>query len=227
MSAFKQFACAALLSFGLLACKNDPPPPTPPAPPPAPIDTLSPTERLRLDLKSKIQSELGTAVKQLDLVAGFQFGMNAQQVERHTEKMAGRQVLRKVKKGKGKLEFVYQMPTKDKNSKIDAYLDAEYHAGGLYRMPCRINTPKGNSGADYIQEIAGFFNEWYGKYSFELPDYNGCKRYVWISGNRHIELRCESSHLSFVYTDLSVANVPDFDQDPTQVVFKEVKKKSK
>ncbi len=45
--------------------------------------------------------------------------------------------------------------------------------------------------------------EWYGNPTFQVPAYNSCERYVWIEGNRHIDLRCELEGVVFTYTDLT------------------------
>lgn len=216
-----------LLACGLLfaACKGEKPKPIINTDKPTPIP-LSPEEQLKVDISNKIQSELGTAKKFNNILAGFEFGMNVKVVERHAEKMLGKKVLRKVKKGKNKLEYVYQLPVADKGAKVDAYIDVEYIAGGLSKMMCYTNVPSNSSSNDYLKLIANLFTEWYGAPAFKLPAYNSCERLVWITGNKHIELRCELNAIHFDYTDLTVITPPSFDSgNSNQVDIKDVTKK--
>ncbi len=220
-----KIAVSLLLASSILSvgCKGEKPKPIINNDKPATIP-LSPEEQLKVDISEKIKNELGTAKKFNSLLAGFEFGMNAKNVERHVEKMVGRKVLRKVKKGKNKLEYVYQLPVAQKTAKVDAYIDAEYIQGGLSKMSCYTNVPSSSSSNDYLKQISNLFTEWYGAPAFKLPAYNSCERIVWITGNKHIELRCEMNAIHFDYTDLTVITPPSFDNN-TQLDIKDVSKK--
>jgi hypothetical protein len=209
----------------LVGCGGEKPKPIIQNEKPAPV-LLSPEEQLKVDISDKIKTELGTAKKMNNLLAGFEFGMNVKNVERHTLKMTERKVLRKVKKSKNRMEYVYQLPVQDKRAKVDAFMEAEYIQGGLSKLSCYTKVPSSTGSNDYLKLISNLFTEWYGAPSFKLPAYNSCERIVWITGNKYIELRCELNAIHFDYTDLTVITPASFDAaNNNQLDIKDVSKK--
>ena len=59
------------------------------------------------------------------------------------------------------------------------------------------------SKANFLKEVRDLFTDWYGEPEFKVPPTKGCQRYIWITGNQHLDLYCTSRKVEFIYTDLN------------------------
>lgn len=170
--------------------------------------TGSDAEQIQSEINSTIEQEVQTAQKSSSkrvesIIAGFELGMNSREVKVHMLRLKQKNILVRVQKSANLFEYVYQLPLKSGAS--NTYLDFKYNrAGGLYKALCQPNMLKGVSKSRFIKEVKNLFIEWYGKPNFEIPNHKDCERYIWIDGNRHIDLYCTSKSVEFVYTDLTV-----------------------
>lgn len=175
--------------------------------PTEPLVERSPEEQLQKDINSLIVEQLQSSKKVERLVSGFSFGMSKKQVVRHKDKMVKKGTMRKIKKTSTRYEYVYRLPLPH-SGKVTTYLDFEYDQGGLFKSICRPKTPSKSNTSDFLNEVKTLLTDWYGNPSFQFPTYNSCERYVWIEGNRHIDLHCEVKGVVFTYTDLS-SEIPE------------------
>lgn len=170
--------------------------------PTEPVEVLTVEEQLQKDINSLIEEQLQSSKKVERLVSGFSFGMSKKQVVRHKDKMVKKGTMRKVKKTSTRYEYVYRLPLPH-SGKVTTYLDFEYEQGGLFKSVCRPQTPRKSNTKDFLAEVKTLLTDWYGNPTFQLPSYNSCEHYVWIEGNRHIDLHCEVKGVVFTYTDLT------------------------
>lgn len=182
-----------------------------PVVPDEPEVQLTETQRLQQDVGKYMDEQLAKPEKVMDIVAGFEFGMNKKQVSEHRKNMARRGVLKERKKSvtssKTITEYVWLLKLSPKKS-VDTYLDFKYTAeemyqGAVYQAVCNLKTPRGESTSSLIEETKSKFVEWYKEPAFNLPSENGCSHYLWIDSNRHIELKCGAEGVQVVYTDMS------------------------
>jgi hypothetical protein len=185
---------------------------------------LPDAEQIQSEINAAIEQEVQTAQKSSSgrvegIIAGFELGMNSREVKVHMLRLKQKDLLVRVQKSANVFEYVYQLPLK--SGKSNTYLDFKYNrAGGLYKALCQPNMLKGVSKSKFIKEVRTLFTEWYGKPRFEIPNHKDCERYVWIDGNRHVDLYCTSKGVEFVYTDLTVelpANIQDGGTDRPDV----------
>ena len=215
----KRLLFFCLMAGVLAACggkdgqENDKPQPDPITneEPAQPEVQLSQTEQIQMDVGKYMDEQLAKPGKVMDIVAGFEFGMNKKKVSEHRRNMARKGVLKERKKSasatKTVTEYVWLLKLSSKKT-VDTYLDFKYTAeeerkGAVYQAICNLKTPRGESTSGLIEETKVKFTEWYQEPAFNLPSENGCSHYLWIDGNRHIELKCGAEGVQAVYTDMS------------------------
>lgn len=136
------------------------------------------------------------------MIAGFELGMTKREVKKHMLRMKQKKHLVRVQKSANVFEYVYQL--KLKSGKSNTYMDFEYgRNGGVYRAVCKPSRFKKLSKSRFMKEVRNLLIDWYGEPAFEIAEHKGCARYIWINGNRHIDLYCSSKGVEFVYTDLT------------------------
>ncbi len=170
-------------------------------------ENLSEAEALQSDINLLIEEQVNHANSSRSnrvetMIAGFELGMTKREVKKHMLRMKQKNHLVRIQKSANVFEYVYQL--KLKSGKSNVYLDFEYsRKGGVYKAVCNPTKFKKQSKSKFLKEVKDLLTEWYGAYNFKLPNTKGCGRYVWISGNRHIDLYCTSKGVEFVYTDLN------------------------
>ena len=108
----------------------------------------------------------------------------------------------RVQKSANLFEYVYRLPLE--SGKSNTYMDFEYsRKGGVYKSICKPSKFSKMPKEAFLQEIKILFEEWYGAPDFVIPVEN-CTRYIWITGNQHLDLYCTGKKVEFVYTDLNV-----------------------
>lgn len=137
------------------------------------------------------------------IIASFELGMTKREVTKHMLRMKQKKHLVRVKKSTNRYEYVYQLRLA--SGKSNTYMDFKYsRSGGVYQTTCKPSKFRKKSKSAFLAEVHDLLTEWYGAHNFQLPNTKGCARYVWITGNRHIDLYCTSKSVEFVYTDLTV-----------------------
>jgi hypothetical protein len=137
------------------------------------------------------------------IIASFELGMTKREVTKHMLRMKQKKHLVRVKKSTNRYEYVYQLRLA--SGKSNTYMDFKYsRSGGVYQTLCKPSKFRKKSKTAFLAEVHELLTEWYGPHSFQLPKTKGGARYVWITGNRHIDLYCTSKGVEFVYTDLNI-----------------------
>jgi len=178
---------------------------------------LSELELLQQNINDKIDAELQLAnsnnssdLRSGDvegMFAGFELGMTRREVKKQMLRMKQKRHLVRIKKSKNRYEYVYQMNLKSGRS--NTYKDFKYSKrGGVYKAIYHPSKFRGMSKAEFMGEVRDLLVNWYGKADFELPSKNGCSRYVWIKGNRHLDLYCIQKSIEIVFTDLNFERPP-------------------
>lgn len=159
-----------------------------------------------MDIRMKEQIDLANSSKSNrveTIIASFELGMTKREVTKHMLRMKQKKHLVRVQKSENRFEYVYQLRLA--SGKSNTYMDFEYSRnGGVYQTICKPSKFKKVSQSAFLAEVHDLLTEWYGPHSFQLPNTKGCARYVWITGNRHIDLYCNSKSVEFIYTDLNV-----------------------
>lgn len=173
---------------------------------------LNETEQLQADINHLLEEQISMAnssrSKRVEtIIASFELGMNKREVKKHMLRMKQKNHLVRVQKSANVFEYVYQLPLK--SGKSNTYFHFEYNRkGGLYKAICNPSKFKKLSKGKFLKEVRDLLKDWYGDPSFQLPNTKGCARYIWINGNRHIDLYCTSKSVEFVFTDLNY-ELPD------------------
>lgn len=168
----------------------------------------SDAEQLQLDMNDLITEQVklsqSSKSKRVEtMIASFELGMTKREVKKHMLRMKQKKHLVRVQKSAKVFEYVYQL--KLKSGKSNTYMDFEYaRNGGVYKAICKPSKFRKRSKGQFLNEVKSLLTEWYGPHNFQLPNKKGCARYVWITGNRHVDLYCTSKSVEFVYTDLNV-----------------------
>lgn len=188
------------------------------------LDKLPETEQVQYQINRMIEQELGKSNssksgKVEGIIAGFELGTNTRQVKVHMLRLKQKDLLVRVQKSANL--FTYMFPLKLKSGKSNTSMNFEYNrSGGLFRATCVPNMLKGVSKSKLIKEVAALLTDWYGEPSFVLTDNQTCSHYIWVKGNRHVDLHCTSKGVEFVYTDLNSkipANIPNGGADRPNV----------
>lgn len=179
----------------------------------------TPEERLQADINQMIdeQIEVSNTIQSKRvqaMIAGFELGMSRGEVKKHFLNMKQKKHLIRVKKrnkgAKKVYEYVYPLPLE--SGKANTQFNFEHQrGGGVYKLICEPQKPRRQSKADFLEEIHALLTEWYGPHNFQLPNQHGCARYIWIAGNRHLDLFATTKEVKFVYTDLKTEIPPNID----------------
>jgi hypothetical protein len=178
-------------------------------------------ERLQADIQQMIEEQLAVSKtiqskRVQEMIAGFELGMSEKEVKKHFLRMLQKKHLKRVlKRSKGNkkvYEYVYRLPLASGRSNTHFNFDHR-RGGGVYKLVCEPQQLRKLSKAAFLEEVHNLLNEWYGEHSFQLPDQNGCARYVWIAGNRHLELYATPKQVKFAYTDLNEEIPPHIDKE--------------
>ena len=159
---------------------------------------------IQLRINKMIEQEMENAKRTgyvKAMLANFELGMSKRQVRKHMLKMKQKKHLVRVQKSANLFEYVYRLPLE--SGKSNTYMDFEYsRKGGVYKSICKPSKFSKMPKEAFLQEIKILFEEWYGAPDFVIPVEN-CTRYIWITGNQHLDLYCTSKKVEFVYTDLN------------------------
>ena len=183
---------------------------------------MSEQEQTMMKVYATIEAEKKSGKTYKEVFPGYDFGMNAKQIERTNKKMARKGEVEKYKKAqKRTYAYAYNMPILggDAPALFNFAFDKE---GKMFKGEGVIKVPSGSSSLDILNVTADLFNEWFEtKPTFELPTYNYCARYVWVTGNRMVDLRCEVEGVvvSFYNLDEEVPNL--YEQAPVEAPTKE------
>ena len=177
--------------------------------------SLSVAEQLQADINHLLEEQIKHANssrsnKVEDIIASFELGMNRREVKKHMLRMKHKKHLVRVQKSANVFEYVYRLPLKSGFS--NTHLEFEYNRkGGLFKATCNPRKFSKQSKGRFLKEVRDLLTEWYGKPSFKLPNQKSCEHYIWIEGNRHIDLYCTSKGIEFVFTDLNTEIPPNID----------------
>lgn len=177
----------------------------------------SEVEKLQVDMNDMIEEQITLANSSRSnrvetIIASFELGMTKREVKKHMLRMKQKKHLVRIQKSAKVFEYVYQLRLA--SGKSNTYMDFEYdRKGGVYKAICKPSKSKKRTKSKFLAEVKDLLIDWYGPYNFQLPTKKGCERYVWITGNRHLDLYCTSQSVEFVYTDLNVEIPPNIDDN--------------
>jgi hypothetical protein len=180
-----------------------------------PEDTLSIAEQLQKEMNEMIDEQLQLSKESKSsnvkaMLANFELGMSKRQVKKHVQKMKSKKHLVRIKKSSNVFEYIYKL--KLASGRSNTYMDFEYSPkGGVYKSICKPSKFRKMSKSDFLLEIKDLLTEWYGDHNFEVPDTKGCSRYIWITGNQHLDLYCTKKKVEFVFTDLNYEIPPNIE----------------
>lgn len=166
------------------------------------------TADLQEDMESRIQEQIELSKRSKSqgvetIIASFELGMTKREVTKHMLRMKKKKHLVRVQKSKNRYKYVYQLRLA--SGKSNTSMDFKYsRSGGVYQATCQPSKFRKTSKSAFLAEVHDLLTDWYGPHDFQLPNTKGCARYVWITGNRHIDLYCTSKSVEFVYTDLNI-----------------------
>lgn len=178
-------------------------------------------ERLQAAINDHITEQVTvsrniTSQRVQTMIAGFKMGMSRREVQKHFLRMKQKKHLVRLKikqrKGSSKVHYayVYRLPLASGNSNMT--FDFKHkRKGGVYKLICQPQQLRKLKKDEFVEEIRTLLEEWYGAYDFKLPRLEGCGRYVWIAGNRHLDLYATPTGVEFVYTDLQVEIPPNIE----------------
>lgn len=152
------------------------------------------------------------------IIASFELGMTKREVTKHMLRMKQKKLLVRVKKSTNVYEYVYKLRLA--SGKSNTYMDFKYgRNGGVYQTTCKPSKFRKKSKSAFLEEVHDLLTDWYGPHSFQLPNTKGAPRYVWITGNRHIDLYCTSKSVEFIYTDLNIKKPAKIEPATSNVVM--------
>ncbi len=171
---------------------------------------------LEVQIENKMKEEIATGEKNDTIVLDFRFGMSKRDVYKHTKKLyADGGKMYPVQKTKKTREYVYDLRLRDAG-KLRTYFDAFYHDKKLYKVECLPRLKADQEPGEILKEInKTIFTPKYGKPHFRVPseEDENCKTYLWIDGNRRIELGCEDDKVFIYYIDMPLAEAAIKDGD--------------
>lgn len=179
----------------------------------------TPEERLQAEINLMIdeQIEVSNAIQSkrvLTMIAGFELGMSRGEVKKHFLNMKQKKHLIRVRKrstgSKKVYEYVYPLPLE--SGRANTQFNFEHQrGGGVYKLICEPRKPRRQNKTKFLAEVHQLLTEWYGPHNFQLPNQHGCERYVWIAGNRHLDLYATAKDVKFAYTDLKIEIPPNIE----------------
>jgi len=195
---WKNYLYLALALFILTACDSD----KPSSKPAVLVDTdksvqrgeglMSEAEATAMAVQTAIKEGLSSGKSFKEAIPGYQFGMQAEDIKKAHKKLARKGKVERFKSGKSRKEgaYAYRLPVA--GEALPIIFDFEYsEEAGLYAGKGLIRLEEEQNSTDVLNVTADLFNKWYGQPSFELPVHNYCKRYLWVEGNRLVDLACE------------------------------------
>ncbi len=171
-------------------------------------NTISDEEQLRLNINALATEQLALAKSSRSnrvkkMLAGFDLGMTKREVGEQVKNMMQKKILLRIQKGKNLFEYVYPLPLK--SGKANTQFNFTYTKRDiLYQAkftPLKFRRMHKN---DFVHEIRDLLTDWYGAPSFSAKDAEGHDQYIWINGNRHIDLHCTKRGAEFIFTDMRV-----------------------
>lgn len=178
---------------------------------------MTEAEATAMAVQTAIKEGLSSGKSFKEAIPGYQFGMQAEDIKKVHKKLARKGKAERFKSGKSREEgaYAYQLPVA--GEALPIIFDFEYsEEAGLYAGKGLIRLEEGQNSADVLNVTADLFNEWYGKPSFELPVHNYCKRYLWVEGNRLVDLACELDGVQVRFYNLE-EGVPNLFDEKGQV----------
>ena len=178
-------------------------------------DTLSESEQLQNKMNAMIDKQLQLSKESKSsnvkaMLANFELGMSKGQVKKHVQKMKNKKHLVRIQKSSNVFEYIYKLKLASGTS--NTYMDFEYSPkGGVYKSICKPSKFRKLNKSDFLLEIKDLLTEWYGSPNFEVPDTKGCSRFIWITGNQHLDLFCTKRKVEFVFTDLNYEIPPNIE----------------
>ncbi len=175
-----------------------------------------PDKPLEERIADHIQKELESEERNDTIVLDFRFKMSRNDVYRHTKKLHSQKKMYPIQKTKKTREYVYDLRLR-KAGKLRTFFEAYYYdKKELYRVECvpKIDTSKLKI-KDVLQEIKPIYEAEYGKPHFIVPNEEDpkCKTYLWVDGNRKIELGCFEDQVFMYYEDIPLARKAAADSD--------------
>ena len=178
-------------------------------------------ERLQAAINQRIEEQVAVArdirsQRVQAMIAGFEMGMSRREVQKHFLRMKQKKHLVRVKtkqrKGSSKTHYAYVYRLPLTSGRSNTTFDFKHRRkGGVYKLICQPKQLRRLKKDEFVEEVRDLLEEWYGEPDFTLPKLEGCGRYVWIAGNRHLDLYATPKGVEFVYTDLNVEIPPNID----------------
>ncbi len=176
---------------------------------------------LEEQIKQFTEKELASGEQNDTVVLNFVFGMKKKEVYKHTKALyAADRKMYPIQKTKKVREYVYDLRLR-KAGKLRTFFEAFYYSPNrknekLYKVEClpQIDTLK-LVPSEVLDEIKMSFKDKYGDPHFVLPNKEDkdCKTYLWIDGNRKVELGCHEEKVFIYYIDIPVARKAAKDAD--------------
>ncbi len=165
-------------------------------------------QKLALAIEEHINAEIKKGKVYKEALPGYNFGMSEKNITKKTKKLARKGDAEKYRKAKKRTyAYAYLMPIF--NDELPAFIDFQYNKEGkMFKGEGVMDIPKGSSSMDVLNLTSDLFKEWFGEPSFDLPKYNYCARYIWVDGNRLVDLRCEVDGVAFSFYNL-LEETPD------------------
>lgn len=160
-------------------------------------------KQLAVMLDAHIDAEVKSGKVHTEAFPGYDFGMNERKITRKTKYLARKGEVEKYRKAKKRTyAYAYLLPLM--KEEVPAFIDFNYNEKGeMFKGEGVIDVPKGSSSMDILNLTSDLFKKWYGDPAFDLPQYNYCKRHIWVDGNRLIDLRCEVDGVAFSFYNLT------------------------
>ncbi len=176
-------------------------------------------ERLQADINRMIDEQVAVSntiqsKRVQTMIAGFELGMSHSEVKKHFLRMKQKKHLVRVQKrdkgSKKVYEYVYRLPLASGNANTSFNFEHQ-RGGGVYKLICEPQKLRKLSKPAFLKEVHALLTDWYGPHNFQLPNQNDCARYVWIAGNRYLDLYATAKQVEFTYTDLKSEIPPNID----------------
>lgn len=166
-------------------------------------------DKQRKALKDKIEYEISKGIQHDELFLGLKFGMTRYDVTRHLERRYSEHRITINNRNTYEYEFDLGefMPRKAK-----ATFGAEYYEGKLYKFILYVKSDEVLSSPRLLQlKLASLYREKYGSY-LTIKTILDQERYIWIHGNRQIEIIEGIDDARIFYTDIiTEAEKKEFD----------------
>ncbi len=167
-------------------------------------------------IEDHIKAELESGEQNDTIVLDFRFHMSRNDVYKHTKKLSREKKMYPIQKSKRTREYVYDLRLR-KAGKLRTFFEAYYYdKKELYRVECvpKVDTTKIKI-KEVLQEIKPIYEAEYGRPHFIVPNQEDpkCKTYLWIDGNRKIEVGCFEDKIFMYYEDIPLSRKAALDSD--------------